>query len=174
MDLHLRSDEDLALRAANGDEEALVALVRRYKPLIMVKIAPWRGSLRDEALFLGVERLFWAAGHFAEASGLSFGEWAARCLNEALSSLPGSKEYTEDADSELEPESLLNTVPAGMRNRVWAAFSTLEKKVFLRYNEGRSYQEIAEELERSVKSIDNALCRIKRKITVLIRENVNQ
>ncbi|MDO5295137.1 MAG: sigma factor-like helix-turn-helix DNA-binding protein [bacterium] len=174
MDLHLRSDEDLALIAANGNEEALVALVRRYKPLVMVKIAPWRGSLRDEALFLGVERLFWAAGHFAEAPGLSFGEWAARCLNEALSSLPGGTAGTEEAESETEPESLLNTVPAELRNRVWSAFSTLEKKVFLRYNEGRSYQEIAEDLERSVKSIDNALCRIKRKITAVVRENANQ
>jgi len=42
--------------------------------------------------------------------------------------------------------------------------SDLEKKVLLYYSEGRSYQEIASELDRHVKSIDNALQRIKRKL----------
>ena len=42
--------------------------------------------------------------------------------------------------------------------------SDLEAEVLQRYIEGQSYQEIAEELDRHVKSIDNALQRIKRKL----------
>lgn len=42
--------------------------------------------------------------------------------------------------------------------------SDLERKVLLLYLEGRSYQEISEELNRHVKSIDNALQRVKRKL----------
>ncbi|MCD5406171.1 MAG: RNA polymerase sporulation sigma factor SigH [Desulfotomaculum sp.] len=42
--------------------------------------------------------------------------------------------------------------------------SQLEWKVLMSYLEGKSYQEIAQELERHVKSIDNALQRVKRKI----------
>ncbi|HHW60506.1 MAG TPA: RNA polymerase sporulation sigma factor SigH [Syntrophomonadaceae bacterium] len=42
--------------------------------------------------------------------------------------------------------------------------STLEWKVLMAYLEGKSYQEIAVELKRHVKSIDNALQRVKRKL----------
>ncbi len=42
--------------------------------------------------------------------------------------------------------------------------SSLEWKVLMSYLEGKSYQEIAEDLNRHVKSIDNALQRVKRKL----------
>ncbi|MCQ6281467.1 RNA polymerase sporulation sigma factor SigH [Bacillus sp. EB600] len=42
--------------------------------------------------------------------------------------------------------------------------SDLERKVLSLYLEGQSYQEISEELNRHVKSIDNALQRVKRKL----------
>lgn len=42
--------------------------------------------------------------------------------------------------------------------------SDLERKVLALYLEGQSYQEISEELDRHVKSIDNALQRVKRKL----------
>lgn len=42
--------------------------------------------------------------------------------------------------------------------------SDLEWKVLMSYLDGKSYQEIAVELERHVKSIDNALQRVKRKL----------
>jgi RNA polymerase sporulation-specific sigma factor len=42
--------------------------------------------------------------------------------------------------------------------------SDLERKVLALYLDGRSYHEISEELNRHVKSIDNALQRVKRKL----------
>ena len=42
--------------------------------------------------------------------------------------------------------------------------STLEWKVLMSYLDGKSYQEIAESLGRHVKSVDNALQRVKRKL----------
>lgn len=42
--------------------------------------------------------------------------------------------------------------------------SDLERKVLMHYLDGRSYQEISEDLNRHVKSIDNALQRVKRKL----------
>ena len=42
--------------------------------------------------------------------------------------------------------------------------SELEWQVLMFYLEGKSYQEIADELGRHVKSIDNALQRVKRKL----------
>ncbi|NLV91596.1 MAG: RNA polymerase sporulation sigma factor SigH [Firmicutes bacterium] len=42
--------------------------------------------------------------------------------------------------------------------------SELEWKVLMFYLEGKSYQEIADDLNRHVKSVDNALQRVKRKL----------
>ena len=43
-------------------------------------------------------------------------------------------------------------------------FSTLEQKVWDRMLQGKTYQEIAVELEKTPKAIDNAMQRIKKKI----------
>jgi len=53
---------------------------------------------------------------------------------------------------------------AGIERKINELLSDLEKEVLLYYTQGRSYQEIACELDRHVKSIDNALQRIKRKL----------
>src|SRR5204863_4326561 len=53
-----------------------------------------------------------------------------------------------------------------MRDSMANLLSGLEVDVLRLYVEGRSYQELGEELGRHVKSIDNALQRIKRKLEV--------
>jgi RNA polymerase sporulation-specific sigma factor len=50
--------------------------------------------------------------------------------------------------------------------------SDLECKVLRYYLDGKSYQEIAEELDRHVKSIDNALQRVKRKLERYLLERM--
>lgn len=51
-----------------------------------------------------------------------------------------------------------------IEKRMSEFLSELEWKVLMYYLEGKSYQEIATELNRHVKSIDNALQRVKRKL----------
>ena len=51
-----------------------------------------------------------------------------------------------------------------LESKMNEVLSELEQKVLTRYLEGRSYYEISEELNRHVKSIDNALQRVKRKL----------
>ena len=51
-----------------------------------------------------------------------------------------------------------------IEGRIGEMLSDLEKEVLVRYMEGKSYVEISEEMGRHVKSIDNALQRIKRKL----------
>ena len=51
-----------------------------------------------------------------------------------------------------------------IEGRIGQMLSDLEKDVLVRYMEGKSYVEIAGEMNRHVKSIDNALQRIKRKL----------
>ncbi|MBO8126831.1 MAG: RNA polymerase sporulation sigma factor SigH [Firmicutes bacterium] len=51
-----------------------------------------------------------------------------------------------------------------IENKMGEFLSDLEWKVLMYYLEGKSYQEIADDLGRHVKSIDNALQRVKRKL----------
>jgi RNA polymerase sporulation-specific sigma factor len=59
---------------------------------------------------------------------------------------------------------------AEMREMMAAMLSGLEVDVLQLYVEGKSYQEIGEQLGRHVKSIDNALQRIKRKLDAHLQE----
>jgi RNA polymerase sporulation-specific sigma factor len=59
---------------------------------------------------------------------------------------------------------------AEMREMMAAMLSGLEVDVLQLYVVGKSYQEIGEQLGRHVKSIDNALQRIKRKLDAHLQE----
>ena len=84
--------------------------------------------------------------------------------------------YDEDSDrtfidvisgaKTLDPQELLvnREKLSGIEGKVIELLSDLERKVLALYLDGRSYQEISEELDRHVKSIDNALQRVKRKL----------
>ena len=60
-----------------------------------------------------------------------------------------------------------------MRDRLAEVLSDLEVDVLTLYVEGKSYQEIGDHLGRHVKSIDNALQRIKRKLEVHLSERAD-
>ncbi|KZL93155.1 RNA polymerase sporulation sigma factor SigH [Clostridium magnum] len=51
-----------------------------------------------------------------------------------------------------------------IQNEIGEVLSTLELEVLMSYLDGKSYQEIACDLDRHAKSIDNALQRVKRKL----------
>ena len=58
-----------------------------------------------------------------------------------------------------------------IEGKIGQMLSDLEKDVLVRYMDGKSYVEIAEEMHRHVKSIDNALQRITRKLLKYLEEN---
>ena len=60
-----------------------------------------------------------------------------------------------------------------MRRSMAEMLSGLEVDVLRLYVEGKSYQEIGDQLGRHVKSIDNALQRIKRKLDVHLQEQAD-
>ncbi|NLD50155.1 MAG: RNA polymerase sporulation sigma factor SigH [Clostridiaceae bacterium] len=60
---------------------------------------------------------------------------------------------------------------SGIEAKMGEILSSLECEVLSLYLQGRSYQEIASELDRHVKSIDNALQRVKRKLEKYLEEN---
>ena len=58
-----------------------------------------------------------------------------------------------------------------IHQKINEVLSGLEQEVLTAYLDGKSYQEIAESLGRHVKSIDNALQRVKRKLEKYLEEN---
>lgn len=84
--------------------------------------------------------------------------------------------YEEDSDRTLldvicisqasDPEELIINREefSGLEDKMTEILSELERQVLMLYLDGRSYQEIAVDLHRHVKSIDNALQRVKRKL----------
>jgi RNA polymerase sporulation-specific sigma factor len=84
--------------------------------------------------------------------------------------------YDEDSDRTLldiisgskitDPEELVISREEfdDIEEKIGELLSSLEWKVLMSYLDGKSYQEIAEDLDRHVKSIDNALQRVKRKL----------
>lgn len=84
--------------------------------------------------------------------------------------------YDEDSERTLldvlsgtkvtDPEELMINKEdfSNIEQKMGEILSDLEWKVLTSYLDGKSYQEIAQELDRHVKSIDNALQRVKRKL----------
>jgi len=84
--------------------------------------------------------------------------------------------YDEDSDRTLldvisgsritDPEELFISREefGDIEQKMGEILSELEWRVLIAYLDGKSYQEIADELNRHVKSIDNALQRVKRKL----------
>jgi len=71
-------------------------------------------------------------------------------------------------------EMIINMENIGnIRTKISEVLSGLEQEVLNAYLDGKSYQEIAESLGRHVKSIDNALQRVKRKLEKYLEENRN-
>jgi RNA polymerase sporulation-specific sigma factor len=94
--------------------------------------------------------------------------------------------YDEDSDRTLmdvisgvhvtDPEELVINREEfdAIENKMGEILSDLEWKVLVSYLEGRSYQEIAVELNRHVKSIDNALQRVKRKLEKYLEKRAEE
>src|SRR5213082_3841860 len=91
---------------------------------------------------------------------------------------PGEENGSGTVEEVLEAKGLIDPIEfiismedlRSMRRMMSEMLSKLEVEVLRLYVEGKSYQEIAEVLGRHVKSIDNALQRIKRKIDLHLLE----
>jgi RNA polymerase sporulation-specific sigma factor len=83
----------------------------------------------------------------------------------ALGDVLGDRREIDPADQVAEGERF-----GSMRTAMTRMLSDLEVDVLRLYVEGKSYQEIGSQLDRHVKSIDNALQRIKHKVDGHLRE----
>ena len=187
-------DETLVERARGGDERALAHLLDRYRRFARAKARAYFlvGGDREDVIQEGMIGLYKAIRDYQPDHGASFRSFAELCITRQI--LTAIKTATRQKHSPLnsyvsfdrpqddDPDRTLgDTIPCEdeldpldqlvasdalreLKSTFDEVLSDLEADVLTLYVEGRSYQEIAERLGRHVKSIDNALQRIKRKL----------
>ena len=190
MNEELINDEVVKL-AQNGDQEALDLILKEYKKLIYLNIRNYFlvGADQDDLLQEGTIGLLKAIKNYSEGKA-SFKTFATLCIrrqiltavrsstaqkNSALNEASGNNLETEDGHEDY-PKELYSNVrynPEAIflskekimefQDFVEHNFSPFERQVFNYMIKGFSYKEIAEELEKTPKVIDNSFQRIKRK-----------
>jgi len=155
------------------------------------------GADREDIIQEGMIGLYKAIRDYREDKLTSFRAFAELCINRqmitAIKTATRQKHiplnsyisldkpiYDEESDRTLmdvitgakisNPEELILIREKYVRIEVKISelLSDLERKVLALYLDGQSYQEISEELNRHVKSIDNALQRVKKKLERLL------
>ena len=194
------SDEQLQKLAASGDHLAEEILTERYTQLVSACAQPYfmLGGERADLMQEGMVGLFQAIRHYSPERGASFRTFADLCINRRiLTAVKGASrlknsplnnsvsfDFPLDTDSERtigdlltagdssDPELLLinGDIKRLIVNDEKGLFSALERSVIRGLAEGRDYRHIAEELGRTPKSIDNAIQRIRKKLSLFFEE----
>ena len=179
-----KTDEELIELLREGSREVEDHLMNKYKNLVKNKARQLylAGGDRDDLLQEGMWGLFKAIREYRPDREASFFTFAELCitrqmysaiaasktkkntiLNESLS-LSDLNEMTGTYEEGPEVVMLEKENEKELQRRIRAKLSTLEEQVLDRYLEGMDYQQIAADLGKAPKSIDNALQRIKTKI----------
>ena len=190
-----QTDEELVVKAWAGDDDALEALLQRYRNFVRMKARSYFlvGADREDVVQEGMIGLYKAIRDYSLEREASFRGFAELCITRqiitAIKTATRQKHsplnsyvslylpaYSDDepdheiveqfvSDAVDPAESVVSSQELAVLEEYFGEIlSDLEAEVLQRYIEGQSYQEIAEELDRHVKSIDNALQRIKRKL----------
>ena len=172
-------EDRLIVQVKAGSSEAFAALAHRYIPLIkkLVGAAGVPPSERDDLTQEGLIGLLRAVGSYDNESS-SFSTYASLCIKHSIISALRkysrvSCVYLSDSPLELacsageeSPEADLvdkeNT--KALYDTVSTILSPLEGRVLEMYLSGASYKVMASALSKEIKSIDNAVQRIKAKI----------
>ena len=201
-EMESRTDEELALLAQQGDEDALEYLLNKYKNFVRSKARSYFliGADHEDIVQEGMIGLYKAIRDFKPEKLSSFRAFAELCITRqiitAIKTATRQKHIplnsyvslnTPISDEESD-RTLLDVITEGrvanpedmlisqedvglIEDRIGQMLSSLEREVLSAYLDGKSYQEIALELDRHVKSIDNALQRVKRKLEKFLDEN---
>ena len=167
--------------AASGDEEAYAAVARRMTPIIRSTVQSFEAlgldadDLEQEASLglLAAVRTYRADG------GATFTTYATTCIRNRLTSVArrhGARIRTEqpleedsvlsaDADSDPAHRMLEQEALSHLQEQLRQRLTDLEYRVLLARLTDLSYDEIAQQLGVSKKAVDNAVQRLRRKMT---------
>lgn len=194
------TDEQLALKAQSGDESSVNELLTKYKPLVSKLSRSYflTDGDSEDILQEGMIGLYKAIGHYDKNKNASFKTFASTCIKHQLQSaikiasaekhkvlstaLSINDPSQDDEDGELEiyiPSSLPSPDDkllerermSEIKQKIKEVLSSLELEVLSLYLKGYNYNEISSISKLSKKSIDNALTRIKNKLSFLKNKN---
>ena len=181
------TDEELITEIKTNDNDngnALDYLIHRYRSFVRAKARSYFliGADREDIIQEGMIGFYKAVRDFKSDKLSSFHAFAELCVTRQkhipLNSYISLNKpiYDEDSDRTLldvlsgvkvaDPEELVISREEflAIEKKMEEILSDLEWQVLMSYLDGKSYQEIAVGLNRHVKSIDNALQRVKRKL----------
>ena len=173
------SDEQLVARAKDGDDEALTALIQRYAPFVRMRAGAYgvKELDADDLYQEGMIALYKAIRTYDESYKSSFASYATLCIeHELYNVIKGAnrqKNIREILADTLQPAELTNPEDiiidqenvTDIESTIKKRLSKLEQQVVTLYIDGNNYQQIATALGKTPKSIDNALQRIKKKLS---------
>ena len=185
------TDEELIQCLRNGEKEITDYIINKYKNLVREKAKAMflLGGDNDDLIQEGMIGLFKAIRDYDEQQETSFYYFAELCISRQMyTAIEASKRqkhiplnsYVSIYEDENE-QPLIDTIQAVKENNPEALFlnkeylqiiemelkknlSEFENKVLYLHLFGMDYQKIAKILDRTPKSVDNALQRIKGKI----------
>lgn len=188
--LHFFSDEELCSLISNDNEQAFTELVSRYNSLISLKISSFsRYNLDEDDLFQeAILGLLSAANTYNPQKGAAFKTYASICIERKIINFCKSSlnlknaennnllSYDENETAQVSnscqiksPEDFVIDIEnlKGKKEKIKKLLSCLEYNVLSLHLSGHNYNEIAEKLSINAKCVDNALQRIRKKLTVL-------
>ncbi len=179
-DLHSLNDEALVALSREGNDDAFACLVSRCTAMLRgLSVQYCRGLLESEDLVQeGLLGLLSAVQTYTLSKSVTFRTYAYACMrNRMISALRRQGVESESVNSEDElldiPAENADPVSVVMRQeeilqlqkRLHERLTNLEYRVLMAHLNGYSYREIASRLKISEKAVDNALQRIRRKLT---------
>ncbi len=186
-------DDALVELAREGSDQAIEALLHRYRHYARAKARSYflAGADKEDIVQEGMIGLFKAIRDFQPEKNTAFRAFAELCITRQIItaiktatrqkhiplnsyvSLNKPASYDDERPLEdalvhraLDPAEMVISAEeiSNIKASMGRVLSDLETEVLQLYMDGKSYQQIADMLGRHVKSIDNALQRIKRKL----------
>ena len=189
------NDYELVALAREGNEDAINIIYQKYKPLIINKskdaiyVANHHGLEISDIMQEGYMALEEAIQNFSESDNASFYTFAMLCIdrniinfirkntkssNRLLNDASPIDDYVEKNmidEASLEFSFIYRDTEEELISKVRKNFTDFEDKVFNYKMDGYSFEEIANTLNKDLKSIYNTFHRIKSKIKKIIEED---
>ncbi len=190
------SDQELLIMAKRKDDFAIEELLNRFKyiPLSVARSYFLVGGAEEDLVQEGMIGLYRAINTYDDEKG-SFKTFVYTCVknsiislvkkskskkNEPLNeyiSLSGDEENDADKkiffqDAKFSPEQIFINKESEieLQEKIKSAFSKSEFEIFNYYIKGYNYQTISEKVNKPIKSVDNSIQRIKKKIIKILGE----
>ena len=180
-----REDKDgkLVRLAQSGDNDAMEQLCAEYKDTVRMLARPYFliGADRDDLIQEGMIGLYKAIRDYREDHNSSFASFAELCITrQILSAINASRrqkhqplnsyislyrlELIEQPGGDPEERFISRETAAALRRVINTRLTPLERRVTELFLQGMTYRQIAEAVPCPIKSVDNALSRVKRKL----------